>query len=227
MSDQAVLLEAGDKFGLGGNFVAQNSDTTTDQEWARMLNSNGKWLKWSNEFNAITNVTVVYKYNATTGLYSALPLLGAVSNSIIITGIDIESVHDDWPTITITGHNHTANAHENDRNTWDLSSFLTLATGAFGAYDWAGLAADEVCAQRSTISASVNHLDENCDHEHWVGQNIQAQLTATVEYIGPITAPSIENWNVSSWHNGDSNEAFDKSSITIERPLDGTISEEV
>jgi len=228
MSDQAVDLEATDAFALGGSFVAQNSSFTSNQEWARMTGADGLFLKWSNEFNQVTEVTCTYRFNAISGLPTALPWLGSVSNALLITEISVASVHNDWPTITITGHNHGENAHINDRNKWDVSSFFATATGAFGAYDVAGKAAGETCATSSTITASMNHVDAECSNgNHWVGQNIQGQVSATVEYIGPISGTvAVSGWNTSSWNNSDANEGFDTSSITIEAPIHGTISED-
>jgi hypothetical protein len=226
MSDQAVSLEASDVLGLGGSFIPQSSTTTTNQEWARMTAADGKWLKWSNEFNDMTEVSVTYKFNAIIGLPAALPNLGAVSNGYLITEIGIESTYNDWPTITFTAHNHGTNAHIDDRNKWDLSTELATATGAFGSYDWAGKAAGAVCATRSTITASLNHVDAECSGgDHWTGQSIQAQLSATVEYVGaPLASTTVTGWNTASFAYDDSNENFDTSTITIEKPLDGTIS---
>jgi len=227
MSDKGVSLEASDILDLGGTWIPQSVTDGTNQEWARMTDADGKWLKWSNEFNDINEISAVYKFNAITGLPAALPLLGDVRNGYLVTGIEIESVYNDWPTVTFTAHNHGTNGHVTGEslNTWDLSTDLATATGAFGTYDWAGLAAEEVCAQRSTISASFSHLDAECaGGDHWVGQNIQAQLSATVEYIGHIGSTTVANWNTASYNYSDANEDFDHSSITIEKPLDGTIS---
>jgi hypothetical protein len=93
-------------------------------------------------------------------------------------------------------------------------------TGAIGAYDIAGLAANEVCATGSTYTLSVNHLDAECaDGDHWVGQNLQGMENVTVEYIGHISVFTVAGWTVRSYTISDSNEAFDTSSITFEKFL--------
>ena len=111
MTDQSVDLQASDVFGLGGSFIAQSSTIATSLDYASMLKANGDWEKWSSTFNQLDEVTVTYKYNSDTGLGAALPEVGSISNSYCITEISVETVYNDYPTITVTGHNHDENAH--------------------------------------------------------------------------------------------------------------------
>lgn len=217
MSDQNVALEASDIFGLGGNFIPQNSQLSTENSYARMIKANGDFEKWSSTFNQITNATCPYKYNADTGLGAALPNIGSVTGGYLITEIGIETVYNDYPTITITGHQHEENPHANDRVQYTCSITGDF-TGAIGAYDLAGLAADEVCATRSTYTMAINHIDAECG-DHWVGQNVQGTESCTVEYIGHIAVFTVAGWVVRTYVISDSNEAFDTSSITFEKYL--------
>ena len=219
MTDKAVALEAGDLFNLGGFFIPQNSVLSTENSFAQMLKANGDFEKWSDLFNIITNVTTNYKFNADTGLGAALPNVGKVDNGYIITEIGVRSVYNDYPEITITGHQHAENPHADDRVQYAISIPGDL-TGAIGAYDIAGLAANEVCATGSTYTISVNHLDAECaDGDHWVGQNLQGMESVTVEYIGHISVFTVAGWVVRNHTINDSNEAFDTSSITFEKYL--------
>jgi len=41
MADEAVALEASDRLSLGGNWIAQSSTLSTDNEFAQMIKANG------------------------------------------------------------------------------------------------------------------------------------------------------------------------------------------
>ena len=214
-ADKAVDLAAADVLSLGGNFIAQSSSIATENSYATMLAANGDIEKYSSTFNALTTVTIPYRFNADTGLGAALPAGGKVSNSYCITEIGIETTYNDYPTINFTAHNHGSNAHADDRNTYAVSIPASF-TGAIGAYDLAGLAADEVCATSSSYTLSMNHVDAECSTgEHWTGQNIQGMESCTVEYIGQIATFTIADWTVTGYSINDSNEAQDTSSITF------------
>jgi len=137
----------------------------------------------------------------------------------MISEIGIETTYNDYPTINFSAHQHGENPHIDDRVEY-ACSIPGSFTGAIGAYDLAGLAADEVCATSSTYTLSVNHLDAECDGgDHWVGQNLQGMESCTVNYIGHIGLFVVAGWTVRNYTIDDSNEAFDTSSITFEKYL--------
>ena len=218
MADALVSLEASDVFGLGGSFIAQSASKSTDLAHAKMKKANGDYEKFSTTFDQIENISVVYKFNSDTGLGAALPEVGSVNNAYIVTGLDISTTFDDYPEITVTGHQHEANAHEAG-NTYAISDAIqTIMTGAVGAYDFAGEAGDPVCTQSSTYSLTVNHIDDNCDAgDHWVGTNIEGMESITVNYIGNITSsPAPAGFTLTNYSYDDSNEAHDVSSMSAE-----------
>ena len=219
MTDEAISLEASDVFGLGGLWIPQSSTLSTENEYATMIKANGDYEKFSATFNDVTNVTNPYKYNSDSGMGAALPNVGSVENGYLITELVVESIYNDYPLVTFTGHQHGANAHADDRIEYACSIPASL-TGALGAYDLASLAADEVCATRCTYTLTTNHLDAECDGgDHWTGNNINGMETVTVEYIGLIAAYTVAGWTVRSYTLDDSNEAFDTSSITFEKKV--------
>lgn len=218
MTDQAVNLTASDVLSLGSNFVPQSSTIANDKVYAEMVAANGDFVKWSDTFDGVATVTVPYKWNADTGLGTALPEIGSVSNAYHIDSITIETAHNDYPTITFEAHQHDTNPHADDRVSYALpAAMIAIATGALGAYDWASLAAAEVCAQSSTLTLSLNHIDDNCDGgNHWVGDNVQGIIEITINYIGDIDSPpaAVADMKLVHWEHNDSNQAFDTSSAT-------------
>lgn len=216
MADEAVSLSASDVLGLGGNWIPQNSQISTDFSYAEMLKSNGDYQKWSDTFDEIATVNIPYRFNADAGLGAGLPNIGSIHNGYHIDGYTIDTTHNEYPMVTFSAHQHGVNPHIDDRVEYALpAGLIALALGSLGAYDWAGLAADEVCGQSSTLTMSLNHIDENCDSDHWTGQNVQGVVECTVNYIGNITSFTVAGYTVTNYTINDSNEAFDTSSITF------------
>jgi len=223
MADKNVSLEASDIFSLGGNFIPQSTTKTRNVEYATMIKANGDWQVWSGIFNGIDNISATYKYSDVTGLGAALPNVGHVSNSYLITEISLSTIYNDYPTISITGHQHTDNTHVDGMTEYAIPADMTTAplfTGQYGAYDWAGLAAGDVCATDSTYTLSMEHQDQACaDGDHWVGANLRGKEVITVNYVGVLAAyPAvIAGWTVTATALNDSNSEFDKSTVTAER----------
>jgi hypothetical protein len=149
-----------------------------------------------------------------------LPYVGSVENTIHIDSITISTTYNDYPTITISGHNHAGNAHTDNRTEYaPYSSVITALTGAVGAYDFFGKASATVCATESNYTLSCTHVDVECGTgNHFVGNNILGIEEASVTYVGdswtPRTSPAVSGWTVTSADSTDSNQEFDTSTIT-------------
>ena len=219
MADKNVGLEASDVFALGGLFIAQSSSVSTTLQHAKMKKANGDFEKFSDTFNHQDDVTATYKFNADSGLGAALPKVGEVKNGYAITEISISTTWEDYPEISITGHAHDANTHETGLNEYAISAeIIALLTGAIGAYDFAGLAGDDVCTTGSTYTLGVNHIDVNCGAgDHWVGNQIEGMESISVDYVGFIASYFIADWTVTGFNQDDSNDAFDISAISAEK----------
>jgi hypothetical protein len=231
MADKNVGLTASDLFNLGGNFVAQSSTKGDTAEYASMLAANGDWIKWSELFNNLYAITVTYKWNAIAGLGAALPNVGSVANSYLITELGIATNYKDWPTITVTGHQHMSNTHVAGLPEYAVpADIIAVCTGQFGGYDFLGAigtvtTAEDICVTDSTYTLGMNHIDAECTGgEHWVGTSVQGKESANVNFIGRITLPAAltEAWIGNDWFsisasNDDSNADFNKSNITAER----------
>ena len=219
MTDKTVALEAADVLALGGNWIPQSSSVGTTQQNVKMVKANGDYQKFSSVFDVITEVTIPYTFNATIGMGAALPSIGSVSNAYLISEVSIDTNWDAYPTANFTAHQHGANAHADDRNVYACSVAGTI-TGAQGAYDFAGLAAGNICIQSSNYTLSMDHIDANCSTgDHWVGQNVKGMESITCNYIGTLATFVIAGWTVTGYNIDDSNEAFDVSTISAEKLL--------
>lgn len=223
MSDAAVMLEASDIFALGGNFIPQNGSVVLSQEHGQMLKANGDFELWSDPYNKVKKATCTYRYNTTTGLGAALPNVGKVSGGFHIDQFTVKTTYNDYPEITIEGHQHIENEHADDRVQYSMSSGMeSIFDGAFGAYDLAGLASDPICVTGSSVTVSVNHIDAECgEGDHWVGNNVQGIEKIQVDYIGLISASAtISGYTITDITTpSDSNTEHDKSSISAEKYL--------
>lgn len=228
MSDRTGTITATDQLSLSGLWVPQNNQIQYTYQIARMTNSDGDYLKFSDAFDEVFNCTSVYKYNSTTDLGNALSLiyLGSVKNGWLITNITVETNWNDYPVVTFTSHNHLSNAHTDNRNKYTWPTELTAKwLGDVGAIDLSGNADDDtgVCIQSSTATFSLNHVDENCGGtgSHWVGDNIQCECQIVDNYVGAPDAFAAlsASWRLIEENWSDSNEEFEKSSCTQIRPV--------
>jgi hypothetical protein len=223
MADKVVSLEAADVLGLASNFIPQGTTITTEQEHADMIKANGDIQKKSTPFNQMDSFTAPYRWNADTGLGTALQsLLGSVQNGYLITEIAVATTFNDWPTITFTAHNHAENPHSAGLAIYDIPADIrAILTGAFGAYDFAGKAAGDVCVQSGDYTIRLNHIDAECaTGNHWVGSNVRGEEELSVQYLGNIATPTtLAGWTVNSADTTDGTEAHDTSSITAVRAV--------
>lgn len=220
MTDKAVSMEASDILSLGSSFIPQNTAKATTQEFAPMLKANGDFQKNSAVFNVLDSITVPYTWSIVTGLGAALEdLLGSISGGYAITGIRVETAYNAYPLMNFTAHNHGANAHITLPLYKIPADMIALLTGEYGAYDFLGKAAADVCTQRATYEIACEHIDAECSGgDHWVGTNVKGREEATGEYIGEVVTPdTVAGWTVTAYNVNDSNEEFDSSSITAER----------
>jgi len=239
MADKNVGLTSSDIFSLGGNWVPQSSNKNMTAEYASMLAANGDFVAggWSELFNNLYGITASYKWKAITGLGAAIPNIGSVANSYLITEISVATNQKDWPTISFTGHQHKDNEHIAGMSEYAIpADIIALLTGKFGAYDFLNAIADvtsaeDICVMDSTYTITLNHVDAECTGgEHWVGENLQGKETVSETLIGRVTLPAsltaitgpwlpdtANAWWPTAASNDDSNTDFNKSVISAER----------
>ena len=219
MADIAVDLGASDILSLGGSFIAQNTTASVSQEHAEMLKANGDFQKLSSVFNIETAINAVYKFSEDTGLGAALPSVGSVSGSYLITSCRIDTVNNDYPTITLTAHNHSENLHTTGNEYAVPADMQAIATGAYGAYDWAGLGGAAIACIRSSYELRCDHIEQNGETgNHWVGTSVKGMEELSCEYSGNIAnPPTISGWTVETSELADSNEEHDTSSVSAVR----------
>ena len=220
MADASVNLTAVDTFSLGGSFIPQNTTKTISQDHAEMVKANGDYQKYSSVFNVLNSYSTAYKFNADTGLGAALPSIGAVSGAIMIDSIAISTSYNDYPEIIVTGHQHGAAVHANDRVTYAIPAGIQSAlTGAVGAYDFFSKSSSTVCATDSSYTIQMTHVDVECGTgDHFVGDNVMGNEEASVTYVGDALTPTtVSGWTVTSADETDNNQEFDTSTISAHR----------
>lgn len=189
MTIPAITFGAGvTGFGAIDGFELQGSGSNVIYDRAVVLGTGGNEIN-QKLFNARTEVTATYKADLT-GSAPTLPLvLGALVNSLILTGINLNTINNDFATMTLTGHNHTANAHV--ATPLNVVTHGYTLTDGFGVTDFLGGTAGD---NASPISGSINIV---CDHvdrldesgDHLIGQNFNARAEATTTWAGvPGTA---------------------------------------
>jgi hypothetical protein len=114
--------------------------------------------------------------------------IGAILNSIDLTGITINLNYKDKATMSLTGHNHTANAHAS----LNLAAHGMSVTTAFGANDvLGGTAGDVATVESASINITCEHMDEPDEGgvDHFAGQNFNGKVQVTQTWIGVPTTP--------------------------------------
>lgn len=213
-------IAATDVFALGGDFEPQTSGSDLQLTRAALPGGNGDEVA-SALHDSKTVISQTYKYKAASGDITVADLyIGKVSGGYHIDGFQVAYSNTDWPTVTVTGHNHTANAHEDDGLVW-IKPSLTLPAG-FGCpelFTNAGAASSCVSAN---YTLSATHKDVmGKDGNHLAGDNYGGLETVTATYYG-VPSLTTTGWDVTSTNSTDSNADFDQTAISATRKITRT-----
>ena len=214
----AVAKQASDLFALGGDFKAQSSTVSNENnQTIPVYDADGNFSCESAAFGDKESVSVEYK-SCSSALGTALPAIGSVSGGYLIESIAVSTSATDTPTISISGHNHTTAPHTSETSAaWPVAVIAELdaIVGKKGAVDFFGNDGADIATQSSTITGSCQHVEAvDADGDNLAGANYDFKLEASAEYIGLVSAIADVTWTLDSDSQSDSNTEFDSSSVS-------------
>lgn len=213
---------ATDIFDLGGDFEPQSSGSDVQSTRESAKGANGDEVA-SALHDAKTVVSCPYLYKAASGTIDVSDLyIGKVCTSgHHIDGFTVAYTNNGWPLVTVTGHNHGANAHA-DGGMVEIASALELPAG-FGCpelFTNGGAASSCVSA---TYTLSAEHQDvQGKDGNHLAGDNRGGMETVAATYYGVPTLTT-SGWDVTTTNSTDSNADFDQTAVSATRAAARTV----
>jgi hypothetical protein len=145
--------------------------------------------------------------------------IGEVVNSIALTGISITLNKNAAARMTLTGHNHTANAH----TATNLAAHGIEISAAFGAEDLlGGTAGDNAAVESVQVNITCDHTDEADEggEDHFCGQNHNAKIQVTQTWLGvPTTAFDSATWQGTATETTDVNSGFTRTVVNVTKYL--------
>ena len=225
----AIGFQASDLFAAPANFHPQSSSSILNETIATMLDDEGNQQCSTGGLNSTTEYTNDFSYcNATpdiaTDLNTLLTEFGNVFDSKKQTGMTVGFNAGEYATVSITGHQHTENAHNTGTTEGmaDVSAGGIPAGAGFGVPTFAGqVDGADASPVSATVTYGFNHVDrEGEDGNHFVGKNITCRAELTVEWVGTPTTPEATGWETMSKGSNDANEDFDGYTYTAEKYYD-------
>lgn len=194
-TEPTITFGAAQSFGTLLNWKEQSSSPTVTSDRARVLDKDGNQAV-SKLHNERTEVTCNYEAGANTGVAILPAEIGALQNALIVTGISVGTNATGHATLTLTGHNHTDNAHSASAVLKKVAHGISSTVG-FGAVDFlGGTAGTNADIASSTLDITCEHKDiEAANGNHLRGDNYDAQITSTTVWNGVPSSPA----NASVW----------------------------
>ena len=215
MADQAVGGPlAVDVFGIGGNWIAQNNKNNDVSDRASGLKANGDEAA-SKMFNGRNEISVPYKCFVETGNLT-LPNVGSVSNGYVITQVVLAPAKDNFPTMTVTGHQHDSNAHT-ALNEYAATLTIPAQFGIPTMFSQSNAACGKVSM---SYTLACDHIDETGGTgDHLAGQNLNGRETLALEYIGTPSHTVPAGWDTLNTEDDGDNTKFDTTSCNFHHLL--------
>jgi hypothetical protein len=217
MTEPAIQFGTASKFGSLTGWVANNPTITVTKERANALGPTGNEVA-SKLHNEMTECTQEFVSASSTTPPTIPPNLGVLMDSAyILTSIAL-STGPQMVTMTLTGHNHTDNAHADTLQR--VAHGITLSK-AFGGIDFfGGTAGDNADVESSTLTIECQHNDVmDADGDHLVGENFDARVSGSVVWHGVPTTPVGAGWDMTSKPTSEENTGFLKTTVTAEKAL--------
>jgi hypothetical protein len=216
MAEPTITFGTTSLFGTVTGWEAGNSSISATLQRANALASKGNEVA-SALFGDATNATQEFATASGTVAPTIPATLGKLCGGYVLTGISITTSATDFVKMSLTGHNHTENAHA---DTLQQGAHSITLSSAFGAVDWfSNTLGDNACVDSSSISITCQHRDVNCgtDGDHFIGENYNGHISATVTYHGVPSDLSSTGWDVTSTDTTGENTGFAKTTVTAEK----------
>lgn len=216
MAESVIAFGAYSKFGTMTGWAAQDGTPSNVKQLSRVLGETGNEAS-STLYDEKTEVTQNFTATSASSTLPALLKIGAVIGGNVVTGINIQTSWNDFAKISLTGHNHAANAHA---DTLQQASIGLSLTAGWGATDFLGATAGSAVLQSSGANVVCQHVDHNDKSgDHAVGQNYDCVVTVTETWVGVPTAAAGSGWKVTSVEQNESNEDFVTTTVTAQKSI--------
>ena len=212
MADKAITYGASEGFGAHAGFKSKGTNDNTQFARAVAMDDKGDEVV-SHLHDEKQEVSTNYECNNNTNAIPAA--IGALENSLILTGNNISTSAEGYAQMALTGHNHTKNAHAASPALRTATHGKTV-TKAFGCTDFlGGTAGDNASPISSSLNIQCDHADQNdADGDHLVGENHNFRMEAKTTWAGVPTLAAEAGWDVTVESTVDENTGFVKTEVT-------------
>jgi hypothetical protein len=216
MADMGIQFGTGSQFGTLTGWAAQSPTITVAEQRANALGEAGDEVAFK-LYDKRTDVSQEFVASNAATAPTVPANIGDLLGGNIVTGISISTSATDFVKMTLTGHNHDANAHAALRK---VEHGISLSK-AFGAIDFlGGTAGSAATVESSTCDISCQHEDiQTEDGAHAAGQNYDARIQVTVTWNGVPTTVAASGWSVTSVETKPNPQGFLQTTVTAEKAL--------
>lgn len=170
---------------LSGWAIQSNSSSKTKKR-VKVLGPTGNGVA-SNTFDEIDEISTTYRVSGNS-TPTVPATLGAVINSITLTGIQLTTTADDYVEMTLTGHQHIDGTHGTVRT---VAHGITLDS-YFGVTGFGVSATESSGLFSSTCNIQCQHVDvPGTTGATIVGENYDATIEIEVTATGTIATGSL------------------------------------
>ena len=218
MAEPTITFGAAASFGAQTGWNENSSGVNVASDRGVSLDEIGNEAA-SQLHNERTEVSTNYA-SAATAAPTIPATLGAIVNSLVLTGISVQTSGTGFATMTLTGHNHTDNAHGASPALASVAHGISISAGWGGEDFLGGTAGDNAAVESSSLDITCEHTDvTGATGNHLVGDNHGPKISATTVWNGAPASPVGEGWDKVSVATETTNQGFLKTTVTAEKSL--------
>lgn len=204
-------------FGAPTGWVPKGPAKTVSKDRANVLNAIGNEVA-SKLHNERTEYTQDFEPASASVAPTVPPTIGVLLDEVILTGINLQTDATAFITMTLTGHQHTANTHADTLK--QVAHGVSLSK-SFGAVDFLSATnGANASVASSSIDITCQHVDvEDQDGDHLIGENFDGRMSVTQTWHGAPTTAAGAGWDVTSTQTNENNTGFLQTVVTAEKAL--------
>lgn len=218
MAEPTITFGATDTpFGAPTGWVAKGPAKTVSKDRANVLGPTGNEVA-SKLHNERTEYTQDFEPASASVAPTVPATIGILLDTMILTGISLQTSATGFVQMTLTGHQHTNNPHA---DTLQQAAHNISVSKSFGSIDFVGATAGaNASLESSSCEITCQHIDtENTDGDHLIGQNFDARISVNQTWHGVPTTAVGAGWDTTSTVTTENNTGFLQTQTTSEKSV--------